>query len=53
MNNMTDFFTTNLEQSDPEIAKAIHDELVRQQDQIEMIASENMRPRRFEPSTKS
>jgi hypothetical protein len=27
MNNMTDFFTTNLEQSDPEIAKAIHDEL--------------------------
>ena len=42
MNNMTDFFTTNLEQSDPEIAKAIHDELVGQQDQIEMIASENI-----------
>ena len=42
MNNMTDFFTANLEQNDPEIAKAIHDELVRQQDQIEMIASENI-----------
>ncbi|MEC7246367.1 MAG: hypothetical protein VXW06_05490 [Pseudomonadota bacterium] len=36
MNNMTDFFTANLEQNDPEIAKAIHDELVRQQDQIEL-----------------
>ena len=42
MNNMTDFFTANLEQNDPEIAKAIHNELVRQQDQIEMIASENI-----------
>ena len=31
-----------MEQNDPEIAKAIHDELVRQQDQIEMIASENI-----------
>ena len=42
MNKMTDFFTANLEQNDPEIAKAINDELVRQQDQIEMIASENI-----------
>ena len=42
MNNMTDFFNANLEQTDPEIAKAISDELYRQQDQIEMIASENI-----------
>ena len=42
MNNMTDFFNANLEQADPEIAKAISDELHRQQDQIEMIASENI-----------
>ena len=42
MNNMTDFFNANLEQTDPEIAKAINDELHRQQDQIEMIASENI-----------
>ena len=42
MNNMTDFFNANLEQTDPEIAKAISDELHRQQDQIEMIASENI-----------
>ena len=42
MNNMTDFFNANLVQTDPEIAKAISDELHRQQDQIEMIASENI-----------
>ena len=42
MNNMIDFFNANLEQTDPEIAKAISDELHRQQDQIEMIASENI-----------
>jgi len=36
------FFTANLAESDPEIAKAIGQELRRQQDQIEMIASENI-----------
>lgn len=42
MNKMTDFFTHTLAQADPEIAAAIQDELFRQQDQIEMIASENI-----------
>ena len=42
MNEMNGFFNHNLSQTDPEIAAALHDELVRQQDQIEMIASENI-----------
>jgi len=36
------FFTTNLGASDPELALAIRDEIHRQQDQIELIASENI-----------
>jgi glycine hydroxymethyltransferase len=39
---MDGFFTKSLAESDPEIAAAITDELGRQQDQIEMIASENI-----------
>jgi glycine hydroxymethyltransferase len=39
---MDGFFNAPLAESDPEVAAAIHDELVRQQDQIEMIASENI-----------
>ena len=39
---MEGFFSNALAQSDPEVAAAISDELVRQQDQIEMIASENI-----------
>jgi len=39
---MDGFFSNALAQSDPEVAAAIKDELVRQQDQIEMIASENI-----------
>ena len=39
---MDGFFSNSLAQSDPEVAAAISDELVRQQDQIEMIASENI-----------
>ena len=42
MNEMNSFFNSTLSQTDPEIAAALHDELVRQQDQIEMIASENI-----------
>ncbi len=38
---MMSFFSTTLA-SDPEVAAAISDELGRQQDQIEMIASENI-----------
>ena len=37
-----DFFTAGLAQTDPELAEAIHGELRRQQDQIELIASENI-----------
>jgi glycine hydroxymethyltransferase len=37
-----DFFTADLAQSDPEIAGAIVSELKRQQDKIELIASENI-----------
>ncbi len=37
-----DFFGTGLRDSDPEIAAAIDKELARQQDQIELIASENI-----------
>jgi len=36
------FFGTSLAQSDPEVFSAIGKELVRQQDQIELIASENI-----------
>jgi len=42
MNQMNGFFSNTLSQTDPEIAAALQDELVRQQDQIEMIASENI-----------
>ena len=42
MNQMNGFFNNTLSQTDPEIAAALQDELVRQQDQIEMIASENI-----------
>ena len=37
-----DFFEKSLLDSDPEIHKAINDELVRQQNHIELIASENI-----------
>lgn len=37
-----DFFTTSLAESDPEIADTIGKELKRQQDDIELIASENI-----------
>ena len=36
------FFTTSLAESDPELHAAINSELARQQDQIELIASENI-----------
>jgi glycine hydroxymethyltransferase len=36
------FFTSDLARSDPDLAQAIRRELVRQQDQIELIASENI-----------
>ena len=36
------FFSAGLAESDPELAAAIRDELHRQQDQIELIASENI-----------
>ena len=39
---MNGFFSASLGESDPALASAIGDELVRQQDQIEMIASENI-----------
>jgi len=39
---MTGFFTANLKSSDPEIADAIGKELRRQQEKIELIASENI-----------
>ena len=42
MNEMNNFFNSSLSQTDPEIAAALQDELFRQQDQIEMIASENI-----------
>ncbi len=42
MNNMNAFFSDDLAQSDPDLASAIGKELSRQQDQIEMIASENI-----------
>ena len=39
---MKGFFSHTVKQSDPELAEAIGQELERQQDQIEMIASENI-----------
>lgn len=36
------FFTENLKNADPEVVKAMNAELTRQQDQIELIASENI-----------
>jgi glycine hydroxymethyltransferase len=36
------YFTASLAETDPEIARAVRDELVREQDQIELIASENI-----------
>ena len=41
-NQYQDFFEMGLKQSDPEIYKAINDELIRQQHHIELIASENI-----------
>ena len=37
-----DFFEKSLSQSDPDLYKAINDELIRQQNHIELIASENI-----------
>jgi glycine hydroxymethyltransferase len=39
---MPGFFTTSLKERDPELFKSIGEELHRQQDQIELIASENI-----------
>ncbi|RYD86217.1 MAG: serine hydroxymethyltransferase, partial [Sphingobacteriales bacterium] len=36
------FFSASVAETDPEIAKAIQDELGRQQSEIELIASENI-----------
>ena len=41
------FFENNLSSSDPEIYKAINDELLRQQQHIELIASENIVSMRY------
>jgi glycine hydroxymethyltransferase len=38
----SDFFTRGLAQADPEVSRVIGDELKRQQDKIELIASENI-----------
>ena len=37
-----DFFEKSLSKTDPDLFKAINDELVRQQNHIELIASENI-----------
>ena len=37
-----DFFEKSLAKSDPDLFKAINDELIRQQNHIELIASENI-----------
>ena len=42
MTNATEFFAANLKQGDPEVYEAIQQELGRQQNQIELIASENI-----------
>ncbi len=39
---MDGFFTTSLVESDPELANSIKEELIRQKDQVELIASENI-----------
>jgi glycine hydroxymethyltransferase len=39
------FFTADLKSADPEIFSAMHQELIRQQNQIELIASENIASR--------
>ena len=41
-NQYQDFFEKSLKQSDPDIYKAINDELIRQQNLIELIESENI-----------
>jgi glycine hydroxymethyltransferase len=41
-NSASGFFTDGLAQSDPDVARAIADELGRQRDKIELIASENI-----------
>ena len=41
-NDYQNFFEKSLSESDPELFKAINDELVRQQNHIELIASENI-----------
>ena len=40
--NYKDFFEKSLSKSDPDLFKAINDELIRQQNHIELIASENI-----------
>ena len=40
--NYQDFFEKSLSKADPDLFKAINDELVRQQNHIELIASENI-----------
>ena len=40
--NITKFFNADLADTDPALAKAIHQELGRQRDEIELIASENI-----------
>ena len=42
MNEINIFFKNNIQRSDPEIFQAIDNERYRQQNQIEMIASENI-----------
>ena len=37
-----DFFEKSLSKTDPDLFKAINDELIRQQNHIELIASENI-----------
>jgi glycine hydroxymethyltransferase len=41
-NQYKDFFEKNLSEADPELFKAVNDELIRQQNHIELIASENI-----------
>ena len=40
--NYKDFFEKSLSKTDPDLFKAINDELIRQQNHIELIASENI-----------
>src|SRR5215467_7786426 len=42
MSQKSEFFSRGLAEADPEIARAVRDELVRQQNKIELIASENI-----------